>query len=189
MEAAVLEGVARRAPTGSAIFGGNSMVIRDLDSFFSGGGQAFTLLGNRGASGIDGNMSTVLGVAAASPAPVIGLLGDLALYHDMNGLIAAKDLSATLVVFNNGGGAIFGYLPQSTLPDFERYWLTPSGLDFAQVAKLYGLRHWRVHDGRAFDTALVESLEGAGVGLIEVVVDREDSVKRHRAYWRRVTES
>ncbi|MFQ5995456.1 MAG: 2-succinyl-5-enolpyruvyl-6-hydroxy-3-cyclohexene-1-carboxylic-acid synthase [Acidiferrobacterales bacterium] len=188
LEATVLQQLMRSSPGNTVVFGGNSMVMRDLDSFFSGSAHALRLLGNRGTSGIDGNVSTVLGIAAATDDPVVGLLGDLALYHDMNGLIAAKGLSATLVVFNNDGGAIFGYLPQEQLPDFERYWLTPSGLDFAQVAKLYGLRHWRVHNAHAFDTALVKSLEGTGVGLIEVVVDREDSLKRHRLYWRRIAE-
>ncbi len=183
LEAAILDVLARRCPEGSTVFCGNSMVIRDVDSFLSGGRQALILLGNRGASGIDGNVSTLLGIAGAARGPVVGLMGDLALYHDMNGLLAAKALDATVVVFNNGGGGIFSYLPQAQLPHFERYWLTPTGLDLAQVARLYDLGHRRVSDVAHFERALIESLDTRGVDLIEVVVDREESVRRHRDYW------
>jgi len=183
LEARVLEVLGRRLPERATLFCGNSMVVRDVDSFLEGGDQALRILGNRGASGIDGNVSTVLGIAAAGGGPVVGLVGDLALYHDMNGLLAARGLNGTLVVFNNGGGAIFGYLPQRNLPEFERYWLTPTGLDTAQVARLYGLTHHRADDAEAFEAALEQSLAGPGVDIIEVVVDREESVARHEAYW------
>jgi 2-succinyl-5-enolpyruvyl-6-hydroxy-3-cyclohexene-1-carboxylate synthase len=187
LEAEVLEELGRLCPSGTRIFCGNSMVIRDVDSFFCGAEARLYLVGNRGLSGIDGNVSTVLGLAAAAEGPVVGLLGDLALYHDMNGLLAASGLSATLVVFNNGGGAIFGYLPQARLAGFERYWLTPTGLEMAQIARLYALGHHRVHDVRAFRHALSASLGSPGVDLIEVVVDRQESLRRHLAYWSRVT--
>jgi 2-succinyl-5-enolpyruvyl-6-hydroxy-3-cyclohexene-1-carboxylate synthase len=157
-----------------------------VDSFLCGGETRLHLVGNRGVSGIDGNVSTVLGLAAAAQGPVVGLLGDLALYHDMNGLLAASGLSATLVVFNNGGGAIFGYLPQARLDGFERYWLTPTGLELAQIARLYALGHHRVHDVRAFRDALTASLRSSGVDLIEIVVDRQESLRRHLGYWSRV---
>jgi len=183
LEARVLKVLGRCLPERATLFCGNSMVIRDVDSFLGGGDRALRILGNRGASGIDGNVSTVLGIAAAGGGPVVGLVGDLALYHDMNGLLAARDLDATLVVFNNGGGAIFGYLPQRNLPDFERYWLTPTGLDIAQVARLYGLAYHRAGDAEAFEAALERSLGGPGVDIIEVVIDREESVARHQAYW------
>lgn len=186
LEAQLLEELARLCPGGTHIFCGNSLAIRDVDSFLCGGQTPLQLVGNRGVSGIDGNVSTALGLAAAASGPVVGLLGDLALYHDMNGLLAAPGLSATLVVFNNGGGAIFGYLPQARLPGFERYWLTPTGLDVAQIARLYGLGHRRVHEVRAFGAALAESLGRSGVDLIEVVVDRQESLRRHLAYWSRV---
>lgn len=183
LEARVLKVLGRRLPEGATLFCGNSMVVRDVDSFLEGGDRALRILGNRGASGIDGNVSTVLGIAAAGGGPVVGLVGDLALYHDMNGLLAARDLNGTLVVFNNGGGAIFGYLPQRILPEFERYWLTPTGLDIAQVARLYGLAYHRAGDVEAFEAALERSLVGPGVDIIEVAIDRAESVTRHQAYW------
>jgi 2-succinyl-5-enolpyruvyl-6-hydroxy-3-cyclohexene-1-carboxylate synthase len=178
--------VARCCPEGSAIFCSNSMVIRDVDTAMRGGPQTLRLVGNRGASGIDGNVSTTLGLAAGRAGPVVGLLGDLALYHDMNGLLAARDLDAVLVVFNNGGGAIFEHLPQRRLPDFERYWLTPSGLEIAKIAELYRLRHAHVADAEALEAEMCTALARPGVDLIEVAIDRAHSVERHRDYWMRV---
>jgi 2-succinyl-5-enolpyruvyl-6-hydroxy-3-cyclohexene-1-carboxylate synthase len=160
-----------------------------VDITMQGGPQRLRLIGNRGASGIDGNVSTALGLAAVLPGPVVGLLGDLALYHDMNGLLAARGLDATLVVFNNGGGAIFGHLPQRGLPEFERYWLTPTGLDIERIAELYDLRHARTTTADAFAAALHRALEAPGVDLIEVVVDREQSLEQHRSYWSAVAEA
>jgi 2-succinyl-5-enolpyruvyl-6-hydroxy-3-cyclohexene-1-carboxylate synthase len=183
LEAALMEAVAAQAPRGCALFLGNSMVIRDADSFLVGGTQALSVFGNRGASGIDGNVSTALGLAAHG-ATLLGIVGDLALYHDMNGLLAARHLAnAVLVVINNGGGAIFDYFPQSTLPDYERFWLTPTDLDPVQIARLYGLRHRRVANARGFSGALDHALRAPGVDLLEVVVDRRASVAQHRAYW------
>jgi 2-succinyl-5-enolpyruvyl-6-hydroxy-3-cyclohexene-1-carboxylate synthase len=115
--------------------------------------------------------------------PVAALLGDLAFYHDMNGLIAARGLNITFVVLNNGGGGIFSYLPQSGLGDFERAWLTPTELDFSHAARMYGLEYQKVECGGNFDAALAAALEHNGPDLIEVTVDREVSVARHKAYW------
>ena len=186
IEAEVMAVIARRLGAGMTLFCGNSLVVRDADSFLAGGEQDLRVVGNRGASGIDGNVSSVLGLAAARRRPVVGLLGDLALYHDMNGLIAARDVDATLVVFNNGGGGIFGYLPQRDLPEFEQYWLTPTDLDIARIAKLYGLRHSPVEDAAGFEQALMSALDSPGVDLIEVLVDRQESVARHQAYWQAI---
>jgi 2-succinyl-5-enolpyruvyl-6-hydroxy-3-cyclohexene-1-carboxylate synthase len=189
LEASVLGVLAHLLPGGARIFCGNSLVIRDVDSFMLGGAQALTLVGNRGASGIDGNVSSVLGLAAGGGGPVVGLLGDLALYHDMNGLLAARGLTATLLVFNNDGGAIFGYMPQSELAEFERYWLTPTGLDIGRIAALYGLTHHRVRDADQLEAAVSASLDAPGVDLIELMVDRQDSLARHRAYWSAVADA
>jgi len=187
LESEVLALLTRHAPSGGTLFLGSSLIIRDADSFLSGSERPLNLIGNRGASGIDGHVSTLLGAAAARREPVIGLLGDLALYHDMNGLLAARSLDATLVVVNNGGGAIFDYLPQAGLPQYERYWRTPTQLDPAKVADLYGLRHCRVSGSPGFQGALLRSLQDGSVNLIEVLVSPRDSLARHRAYWEAIT--
>lgn len=182
VEAAVVESLARRL-AGACLFCGNSMAIRDLDSFAAGGETPLRIVGNRGASGIDGNVSTALGLAAALGRPVAALLGDLAFYHDMNGLLAARGANITFVVLNNGGGGIFSYLPQAGLEDFERAWLTPTGLDFSLAARMYGLDYRRVGNGEDFDAAFAAALAHDGPDLIEVTVDRETSVARHKVYW------
>ncbi len=186
IEAEVMAVLARRLEAGATLFCGNSLVVRDADSFLAGGEQDLRVVGNRGVSGIDGNVSTVLGLAAVGRGTVVGLLGDLALYHDMNGLIAAREVDATLVVFNNGGGGIFGYLPQRDLPEFEQYWLSPTALDVGRIAKLYSLRHRPVEDAASFEQALMSSLDSPGVDLIEVLVDRQESFARHQAYWKAI---
>ena len=182
IEAEVVESLLHQL-AGGCLFSGNSMAIRDLDNFAAGGEAPLRIVGNRGASGIDGNVSTALGLCAALGRPVTALLGDLAFYHDMNGLLAARGLNITFVVLNNGGGGIFSYLPQSELEDFERAWLTPTELDFSHAARMYGLEYRKVECGEDFDAALAAALENDGPDLIEVTVDREVSVSRHKAYW------
>ncbi|MDP2878259.1 MAG: 2-succinyl-5-enolpyruvyl-6-hydroxy-3-cyclohexene-1-carboxylic-acid synthase [Sulfuricella sp.] len=182
IEAEVVESLLYQL-AGGCLFSGNSMAIRDLDSFAAGGEAPLRIVGNRGASGIDGNVSTALGLAAALGKPVAALLGDLAFYHDMNGLLAARGLNITFVVLNNGGGGIFSYLPQAGLEEFERGWLTPTELDFSHAARMYGLDFRRVENGADFDAALALALAHDGPDLIEVAVEREISVNLHRAYW------
>lgn len=182
VEAEVVASLTRRL-AGGCLFSGNSMAIRDLDCFASGGDASLRIVGNRGASGIDGNVSTALGLCAAQDKPVVALLGDLTFYHDMNGLIAARGVNITFIVLNNGGGGIFSYLPQAGLEDFERAWLTSTELDFSHAARMYGLNYRKVETGVDFDVALAAALEHDGPDLIEVTIDREVSVARHKAYW------
>jgi 2-succinyl-5-enolpyruvyl-6-hydroxy-3-cyclohexene-1-carboxylate synthase len=187
LESEVVNAIVDLLPDGGALFSGNSMAIRDLDAFSGSGAKSLHIIGNRGASGIDGNVSTALGLAAVGKQPVLALLGDLAFYHDMNGLLAARGLDVVFVVLNNGGGGIFEYLPQSQLEDFERAWLTPLGLDFAHAARMYGLGYQKISAAADFRAALATALAG-GAHLIEVMVDREISVARHRVYWTAVAE-
>jgi 2-succinyl-5-enolpyruvyl-6-hydroxy-3-cyclohexene-1-carboxylate synthase len=104
-------------PAGSTLVAGNSMPVRDVDTFFRGGERAIRILGNRGASGIDGVVSTALGIAAAGQGPTVLAIGDISLYHDANGLLAARQhrLDLTIVLLNNDGGGIFSFLPQAAL--------------------------------------------------------------------------
>ncbi len=171
-------------PPHSLLFSGNSMPVRQFDAWSGTLDKPLRLIANRGVSGIDGNISTLLGLAAGGDQPVIGLIGDLAFYHDMNGLLAARQgIDAVLVVINNGGGGIFGYLPQADLPDFEAHWLTPTGLELVHAAKLYALPFHRIRRQAEFRPALRAALAEKGVSLLEVMVDRDYSIARHRQYW------
>jgi len=188
-EAQLVPALLDSLPADSILFAGNSMPVRELDSFSASQEKPLKLIANRGASGIDGHISSLLGLAtaAAEGTTVTGLIGDLAFYHDMNGLLAARDCDATLIVINNDGGGIFRYLPQFGLTDFERYWSTPTGLDFRHAADLYRLPFRRISNADAFKQALNDTLTQPGVKIIEAVIDPQQSVECHRAYWEAVS--
>lgn len=188
-EAEIIGQCIEKLPEQSTLFCSNSMPIRDLDSYSGGGKKQLQILANRGVSGIDGNISTLLGLAAADangPGVTLGLIGDLALFHDMNGLLMAREMDAIIVLFNNNGGAIFEHLPQAELPEFERVWKTPTHLDFAHVAQLYELEYQQVTATDEFAGALDLALQQSGVRIIELVIDAKVSRDEHRRYWRAV---
>jgi len=188
--------VAAAIPDGGTLMVSSSMPVRDLDSFAGGDGRALRILANRGANGIDGVISTALGAAAAASenggAPLVLVLGDLAFYHDMNGLLAAKlhALDATIVVVNNDGGGIFSFLPQAGLPErFEQLFGTPHGLEFAPAAAMYGARYTRAASHDALRAALDAGVRGRGLHIIELRTDRARNVALHRAAWRAVADA
>ncbi|MBL3598855.1 MAG: 2-succinyl-5-enolpyruvyl-6-hydroxy-3-cyclohexene-1-carboxylic-acid synthase [gamma proteobacterium endosymbiont of Lamellibrachia anaximandri] len=174
-------------PSGATLFSGNSLPIRQLDRWSGTSGKAIRILANRGASGIDGNISSLLGIAAASNEPVVGLLGDLTFFHDMNGLLAMRGLDATIILLNNGGGAIFGQLPQAELKGFEKHWLMPTGLDFSHAAKLFGIDYRRITKQAEFRPALREAIAAKQGMIIEVMIDRKLSRQRQTDYWQSIT--
>jgi 2-succinyl-5-enolpyruvyl-6-hydroxy-3-cyclohexene-1-carboxylate synthase len=187
-EAQLVPALLDALPPGSILFSGNSLPVREVDSFSGSREKPLLMIANRGASGIDGHVSSQLGLATAATesTTVVGLIGDLAFYHDMNGLLAAGDCNATLIIINNNGGGIFRYLPQAGLETLDRYWTTPTRLDFQHAAALYQLHFRRVAGAEEFQRALDENLARPGVKLIEAVVDPQHSVERHRDYWRAV---
>jgi 2-succinyl-5-enolpyruvyl-6-hydroxy-3-cyclohexene-1-carboxylate synthase len=174
-------------PDGATLVAGNSMPVRDLDSFLSAGPKPARFLANRGASGIDGVISTALGAAAVSERPLVLVLGDLSFYHDMNGLLAARrfGLRATIVLINNDGGGIFSFLPQheQEREHFETLFGTPHGLDFAPVAELYGVDFQRVTTREGYRAALKASFFAPDVQVIEIKTDREENLKLHQRIW------
>jgi 2-succinyl-5-enolpyruvyl-6-hydroxy-3-cyclohexene-1-carboxylate synthase len=109
------------------------MPIRDADTFFENQERSFRIFANRGANGIDGVVSTALGIYAATKEPVTLVIGDLSFYHDLNGLLVQQtlDIPLTVVLVNNDGGGIFSFLPQSAEERyFELLFGTPTGLEF-----------------------------------------------------------
>ena len=130
-------------PQGSIILAGNSLPIRHVDQFGRPSKKPLHVYANRGASGIDGNISTGLGLAAAGDDPVTIMVGDITFYHDSNGLLALQHLgnkTITLLVMNNDGGGIFQRLPVAQFePPFEQLFKTPHGLEPASIAATYDL--------------------------------------------------
>jgi 2-succinyl-5-enolpyruvyl-6-hydroxy-3-cyclohexene-1-carboxylate synthase len=190
-EGHAVRALAAALPGEAQVVVGSSMPIRDVDTFWPAAAPGHRFLANRGASGIDGLVSTGLGAAAAAPdVPTVLLLGDLSLYHDMNGLWAARrhGLRATIVVLDNDGGGIFSFLPQAAHPDvFEELFGTPLGLRLEDVARLYGLAYHEAGDAAALPGALRTGLAGDGVALVRVPFDRAGSVTGHRACWAAVS--
>jgi 2-succinyl-5-enolpyruvyl-6-hydroxy-3-cyclohexene-1-carboxylate synthase len=144
------------------------------------------VLCNRGANGIDGTVSAAFGAAAADPeAPVVLLIGDVALAHDLGGLLAARrfGLQLTIVLLNNDGGGIFHFLPVASQADaFEEHIATPHGLDFADAARLYGCGYRRVETVTGLGDALAASVSGTGTTILEVRTDRAANRELHRAF-------
>jgi 2-succinyl-5-enolpyruvyl-6-hydroxy-3-cyclohexene-1-carboxylate synthase len=186
--------IAALLPEGATLVVGNSMPIRDVDAFVRGDRRRLRIVSNRGANGIDGIISTALGAAAVAAGPVVLLVGDLSFLHDLNGMLAASkfDLDATVVVLNNDGGGIFSFLPQAEqldVPTFESLFGTPTGLDIAAAARLFGASHARPSDWGAFRRELCRAIDGCGLSIIEVVTERTRNVAQHRAVWAAVAKA
>ncbi len=186
-EGHVVKALSARLPDPGHVFIGSSMPIRAADSFWPPARPRQHFFGNRGASGIDGLVSTGLGVATGRDAvPTVLLLGDLSLYHDMNVLWALQrhGIKATLVVCDNNGGGVFNFLPQAEHPDvFEEIFATPLGLDLSQVARLYGLVYSPVSDRSGLEPAIADAIAAPTPTMVVVRFKREDSVSGHRLCW------
>ena len=186
-EGHVVRALSNRLPDPAQVFVGSSMPIRAVEAFWPQARPQQRLYGNRGASGIDGLVSTGLGLAAGrGNLPTVLMLGDLSLYHDMNGLWALRrhGIRATLVVCDNDGGGVFNFLPQAEHQDvFEELFATPLGLDFAQVARLYGLVYSPVTDRAGLEPAIADAIAAPTPTMVVVKFKREDSVNGHRLCW------
>jgi 2-succinyl-5-enolpyruvyl-6-hydroxy-3-cyclohexene-1-carboxylate synthase len=174
----------RRLPHDATLVVASSMPVRDVETFFPTREDAPRVLANRGANGIDGTVSTAFGAAAAAPhGPAVLLTGDVALAHDVGGLLAATrlGLKLTIVVIDNDGGGIFDFLPVSTQgEDYVQHVATPHGLDFEHAAALYGCGFERAADQASFRAALGRALAADRTTIVSVRTDREANVRLHR---------
>ena len=201
-------------PAQATLFVASSMPVRDIETFWPVRPDPPHVLCNRGANGIDGTVSSAFGVAAHGSGPVVLLIGDVALAHDIGGLLAATrlGLKLTIVLLDNGGGGIFDFLPISRASMaraqldargpratrttdapgpadggedlYTRHIATPTGLDFARAAALYGLAHQLVATAPELRAALEAALSPeAGSTIVHVRTDRARNVELHRRVW------
>jgi 2-succinyl-5-enolpyruvyl-6-hydroxy-3-cyclohexene-1-carboxylate synthase len=173
------------------LFIASSMPIRDVETFLSARDDPPLMLANRGANGIDGTVSSAFGAAGSTGRPVVLLVGDVALAHDIGGLLAARrlGLALTIVLLNNDGGGIFHFLPVASANEppaaregrvFEEHVATPHGLDFAKAAALYDLTYERPGDLTQLGAAVKRSIASPGAQIIEVPTDRAQNLALHR---------
>ena len=170
-------------PEEGQVFVANSMTIRDFDYFWFSGESKAVLYGNRGVNGIDGTISTALGLAA-NGRPTYLVTGDLSLFHDLNGLAVAKthNLNLTIILHNNDGGGIFEYLPQKGTKHFDYLFSTSQGLDYSGAAKLYGCGYTKISSPDELSSVLAKIGQESGVHIIEIPTNREYSRELHKKY-------
>jgi len=173
----------KQIPEDGQIFVANSMTIRDFDYFWFSGESKAVLYGNRGVNGIDGTISTALGLAA-NGRPTYLVTGDLSLFHDLNGLAVAKthNLNLTIILHNNDGGGIFEYLPQKGTKHFDYLFSTSQGLDYSGAAKLYGCGYTKISSPDELSSVLANVSQETGVHIIEIPTNREYSRELHKKY-------
>jgi len=180
------------APPNSLLFAGNSMPVRLMERFGRVAQSGVRVAANRGASGIDGNIATALGMAASGAEPASALVGDLTALHDLNSLALAAQIEVpfVLVVLNNDGGGIFHHLPiaRSEGPCFEPCFGTPHGLAFADAARQFGWAYANPETPAAFRQDYTTALARGGATLLEVPTDRyEGREALHQIVKRAVT--
>jgi 2-succinyl-5-enolpyruvyl-6-hydroxy-3-cyclohexene-1-carboxylate synthase len=188
-EGQVFDVLGATLPHGAILLAGNSMPVRDLEAFLGGRAQDLRCLGNRGANGIDGLVSTALGMAAVADGPVVAVVGDISFLHDLTALVAAGrlGLSATFIVVNNDGGGIFSFLPQASaarpevgLPEhFEELFGTPHGIELGPLIRALGADHEALTP-LDLAAAVPASIRRPGVQVLEVRTERARNVELHR---------
>lgn len=185
-EPAVCRALSKLIPENHSLFVGNSLPVREMDTFSSNLGRPIFVYANRGASGIDGNIATAAGIAQGTSCGVTVLLGDLAFLHDLNSLALLKTIRKpfVIIVLNNDGGGIFHFLEVAKLHEtFQPYFVTPHGLRFSAAADLFGVDYACPKTLTEFRKTYQEMSATNHPVIIEVRTNSEENVKIHKQ-WR-----
>ena len=178
-------------PPQTRLFVGNSMAIRDCDTYFISPSTEVTIYGNRGVNGIDGVISSALGTSICHQHTIL-ILGDLSALHDMNALLIARKyhLSMVIIIVNNDGGGIFSFLPQAQHPKhFESLFGTPHGVTFESVSTLYGAQYADIQSIKELQDKVIDGLHQGGLHILEMKTEREPNVVYRRELTRQVHET
>jgi 2-succinyl-5-enolpyruvyl-6-hydroxy-3-cyclohexene-1-carboxylate synthase len=171
-EAVIARTIAATIPDETALFVSSSRPIRDLEGFASPR-TGIHVYANRGLAGIDGNISTALGIAYAHKA-TIAVLGDLSFLHDVTGLVQKEPINCRFIVINNDGGGIFSTLPQRGASGFETIFGTPHGLNPAAIAQAMGVDAKQVSTLKELEAEIKAPISGISVVVCDVP-DRESN--------------
>ncbi|MBI1319292.1 MAG: 2-succinyl-5-enolpyruvyl-6-hydroxy-3-cyclohexene-1-carboxylic-acid synthase [Candidatus Hydrogenedens sp.] len=191
-EIGVAHVLTKERPAGSLLFAGNSMPVRELDMYGAADAPAGFDAASRGASGIDGNIATAVGMADALNAPATALIGDLTALHDLNSLALLRGVRRpfALVIVNNDGGGIFHFLPiAKEAAVFEPYFGTPHGLRFEQAAAMFDFEYAQPRNLDSFRDEYRHAMEENAPMIIEVRTDRALNADAHRALQARIAEA
>ncbi|MFA6598980.1 MAG: thiamine pyrophosphate-dependent enzyme, partial [Ignavibacteriaceae bacterium] len=170
----------------------NSLPVRDFDFFASSLNKELTVYHNRGASGIDGILSTALGIAYASKNPTVLLTGDIAFYYDLTSLLTAKQYKIPLIIIlvNNDGGGIFQFLPIAKYENvFEQFFTMPHALSFKTFVKEFGGNYSLIKKQSDFEKQMKKSLSAKNFSVLEIKTDAKISLQIRKKYWEAVSES
>ncbi|MCT7986270.1 2-succinyl-5-enolpyruvyl-6-hydroxy-3-cyclohexene-1-carboxylic-acid synthase [Laspinema sp. A4] len=170
--------ISQQLPPETPLFIANSMPVRDIEYFWKPGNRHIRPFVNRGANGIDGTLSTALGIAHRHQSSVM-LTGDLALLHDTNGFLIRQHFQGhlTIILINNNGGGIFGMLPIAKFdPPFTEFFATPQNINFARLCAAYDIEHQRIESWQQLQS-LLNPLPSSGIRVLEVKSDRNLDVK------------
>ncbi|HEO8420108.1 2-succinyl-5-enolpyruvyl-6-hydroxy-3-cyclohexene-1-carboxylic-acid synthase [Niallia sp. FSL W8-0635] len=181
-EAKLFHSLGEMIPDDAVLFVGNSMPIRDLDTFFHKQNKKVTIIANRGANGIDGTISTALGVGVIKQ-PLFLIVGDLTFFHDLNGLVLSKlyKLPITVLLINNNGGGIFSFLPQVDLPrHYELLFGTPLDIDFKHAVEMYKGQYKLIESWQRLEKLFQDSNFEEGLRVWELRTNREKNLLEHR---------
>lgn len=196
-EGSVLKVVLEHAPDNALLFTGNSSSIRAVDTFACGQARKLHIVANRGVNGIDGNVSTCIGMAAVVAAQddqaansfghavsqVIGLFGDLTFHHDINALALARNLNVTLIVSNNNGAGIFEHFPNTKFSCYEEILAIRPEFDFAELSTGTGCRYFRCTTPAEFEAAFLTAINSRGPKVIEACFSATESADKIRQCW------
>ncbi len=187
-EPSIIREIFNCLPSGSNIFIGNSLPVRDLDNFLSNNSKRFTIYFNRGASGIDGVTSTALGIASRKKTTIL-ITGDLSFLHDLNALTVAIKYSIpiTIIVINNNGGGIFQSLPiAQKVKRFTEYFVTPHNLDLSGIVKSFGIDYQLITNRSKLQNHLKKVLDRNFPLVLEIRTDAVNSADLRNTYFNEV---
>jgi len=183
-EASIAKEIAESIPHGSALYISSSRPIRDFEGFAKPR-AGVTTYANRGLAGIDGNISTALGIASGH-SQTIAVLGDLSFLHDITGLITREEINCRIIVINNDGGGIFSTLPQRGVEGFEKVFGTSHGLDPAAIAQSFGVEASTITNIEELRRAVASPIKGISV-VVAKTPSREANADSLKAIYEKMS--
>jgi len=185
-EGRIINEIINSIPNNSNLFISNSTPVRDLDFFAPKTSKNISIFTNRGASGIDGIVSTSLGIAAADKKPAFLVIGDLALYHDINSLQITKEYNINLkiILVDNNGGGIFNMLPVAEYKTvFNKFFNTKLNIDFAALIKGFGCDYFPIKSWKNLSDKLSSGKSNSNVSVLHIKTDSKKSLSIRQKYW------